>query len=45
MEGRLNFEDRVANTKFFGSNDGKNWTELTPKAIGLATELTRVDKS
>jgi len=43
MEGRLNFEDRVANTKFFGSNDGKNWTELTPKPIGLATELLRVE--
>ena len=43
MEGRLNFEGRVANTKFFGSNDGKNWTELTPKAIGLATELSRVE--
>jgi large repetitive protein len=43
LEGRLNFEDRVTNTKFFGSNDGKSWTELTPKAIGHATELMRVE--
>ncbi|MEY4384872.1 MAG: hypothetical protein RLY20_155, partial [Verrucomicrobiota bacterium] len=43
MEGRLNFEDRMANTKFFGSNDGKNWTELTPQATKSATELTRVE--
>lgn len=43
MEGRLNFEDRVTNTKFLGSNDGKYWTELTPKAIGPATELSRVE--
>lgn len=43
MQGRLNFEDRIANTKFYGSNDGKNWTELTPQAIGAAKELTRVE--
>lgn len=43
MEGRLNFEDRMADAKFFGSNDGTNWTELTPKATQSATELTKID--
>jgi hypothetical protein len=43
MEGRLNFEDRMANTKFYGSNDGKQWTELTPAATRAATELTKIE--
>jgi hypothetical protein len=43
MEGRVNFEDRVQGAKFYGSNDGKNWTELTPEAIPAATELTKVE--
>jgi hypothetical protein len=42
LEGRVNFEDRVNNVKFHGSNDGKNWTELTPNSAGRATELTKV---
>ena len=32
MEGRVNFEDRMQGVKFYGSNDGKTWTELTPEA-------------
>jgi hypothetical protein len=43
MEGRVNFEDRVQGVKFYGSNDGKKWTELTPEAMPAATELTKVE--
>lgn len=43
MEGRLNFEDRMADTRFYGSMDGQNWTELTPAATTPATELTRIE--
>lgn len=42
MEGRVNFEDRMANVKFYGSNDGKTWTELTPDATQTAKELTKI---
>jgi len=42
MEGRVNFEDRMAGVKFYGSNDGKTWTELTPDATRTATELTKI---
>jgi len=42
MEGRVNFEDRMANVKFYGSNDGKTWTELTPDATRTAKELTKI---
>ena len=30
MEGRMNFDDRMAGTTMFGSNDGVNWERLTP---------------
>jgi hypothetical protein len=40
IRGRQNFEDRIADTKVYGSNDGTNWTELTPQAVGAATALT-----
>jgi hypothetical protein len=43
MEGRVNFEDRMEKVKFHGSNDGKTWTELTPEATRVATELTRIE--
>lgn len=43
MEGRVNFEDRMKGVKFHGSNDGRNWTELTPEATKRATELTKVE--
>jgi len=42
MEGRVNFEDRMEGVKFYGSNDGKTWTELTPEATRRATELTKI---
>jgi hypothetical protein len=42
MEGRVNFEDRMANVKFYGSNDGKTWIELTPDATRTAKELTKI---
>jgi hypothetical protein len=43
MEGRLNFEDRMENTTFYGSNDKKNWVKLTPESTVLSTELTRIE--
>ncbi len=43
MEGRVNFEDRMDGVKFFGSNDDRNWTELTPDATRTATELSQVE--
>jgi hypothetical protein len=43
MEGRLNFEDRMADARFYGSHDGQNWTELTPTATSAATELARIE--
>jgi len=42
MEGRVNFEDRMAGVKFYGSNDGKTWTELTTNATQTARELTKI---
>ncbi|WP_248924001.1 OmpL47-type beta-barrel domain-containing protein [Paenibacillus hamazuiensis] len=30
MQGRMNFTDRMAGSAVFGSNDGVNWTRLTP---------------
>jgi hypothetical protein len=42
VEGRVNFEDRMEDVKFHGSNDGKNWTELTPQDTKHATELTKI---
>jgi len=41
MQGRVNFEDRMDGVKFYGSNDGKTWTELTPEATRIATEVTK----
>ena len=43
MEGRVNFEDRIDRVKFHGSNDRKNWTDLTSEGTGRYTELTRID--
>lgn len=43
IEGRLNFENRTTDTAFFGSNDSKSWTQLTPPITQLPTELTKVD--
>ena len=42
-EGRLNFENRTQDAAFFGSNDGKDWAQLTPEIKTLPTELTRVE--
>lgn len=43
MEGRVNFEDRIDRVKFHGSNDRKNWTDLTSEATQRYTELTRIE--
>ncbi|HEY8932905.1 MAG TPA: discoidin domain-containing protein [Rariglobus sp.] len=42
LQGRVNFEDRVDDTKFYGSNDRVNWTELTPEPILHATDMKKV---
>ena len=42
LQGRVNFEDRVDDTKFHGSNDRVNWTELTPESVWKATDLKKV---
>ena len=42
-EGRLNFETRTQDAAFFGSNDGKDWTQLTPSFDKAPTELTRLE--
>ncbi|BCU79542.1 hypothetical protein llg_42570 [Luteolibacter sp. LG18] len=42
MEGRVNFEDRMEDAKFYGSNDRRTWTELTPVATRRSTELTKI---
>lgn len=41
MQGRVNFEDRMDGVKFYGSNDGRTWTELAPEATRTATDLAR----
>jgi large repetitive protein len=43
MEGRVNFEDRMERVKYHGSNDGKNWTDLTSETTQRSTELTRIE--
>ena len=43
VQGRVNFEDRAQGVKFYGSNDGKTWTELTPKGAPLPKELSKID--
>ncbi|MBN8456743.1 MAG: putative Ig domain-containing protein [Verrucomicrobia bacterium] len=43
MEGRLNFENRTQDTAFFGSDDGKSWSRLTPEIATAPKELTRVE--
>lgn len=43
LEGRLNFENRTQDTAFFGSNDGRSWTQLTEPLAKPPTELTRVE--
>ena len=41
--GRLNFENRVEGTTFFGSNDGRTWTRLTSGTIGLTKVPQRIE--
>ncbi|MDF7808366.1 putative Ig domain-containing protein [Pontiellaceae bacterium B12219] len=42
MEGRMNFEDRMEGTVFYGSNDQEKWVELTD-STELSTEMVKVD--
>lgn len=43
MEGRLNFEVRGQDMVLFGSNDGKDWTQLTDAISTPPVELTRLN--
>ena len=43
LQGRLNFENRTQDTAFFGSNDGKTWTQLTLPITDPPTELKKVE--
>lgn len=43
MEGRVNFEDRIDQVKFSGSNDTRNWTDLTSEPTRRFTELTGIE--
>lgn len=43
MEGRVNFEDRIDRVKFHGSNDRKNWTDLSSEPTQGFKELTRIE--
>lgn len=43
MEGRVNFEDRIDRVGFHGSNDRKNWTDLTSEPTQGFKELTRIE--
>jgi len=45
IEGRLDFETRAKDVTFFGSNDCKSWTQLTPPITKLPTELSKIDVS
>jgi large repetitive protein len=45
LEGRLNFEDRTRDTVFYGSDDKKQWVQLTPKPTELSTGMVRVEVS
>jgi hypothetical protein len=42
MEGRMNFEDRMEGTVFYGSNDQDKWTELT-KPTERSSEMVTVE--
>lgn len=37
------FEDRLANSAVFGSNDGTTWTRLTPNVTTMTQDLQRLD--
>ena len=43
IEGRLNFENRTLDTAFFGSDDSRKWTQLTPELVVLPVEMQRVE--
>jgi len=40
MEGPLNFDNRMADSAVFGSNDRTHWTRLTPEMTGLTEDMT-----
>jgi hypothetical protein len=42
MEGRMNFEERMEGTIFYGSNDQKTWTELTDPTP-FSKEMVKVE--
>lgn len=40
MEGRMNFDDRMAGTTVFGSNDGVTWERLTPGQTEFTADMS-----
>ncbi|MBW7452960.1 discoidin domain-containing protein [Paenibacillus sepulcri] len=43
FEGRMNFVDRMAGSTVFGSNDGENWTRITPGQTAFTDGLATLD--
>lgn len=43
FEGRMNFVDRMAGSSVFGSNDGENWTRLTPGQTAFTDGIARLE--
>ena len=40
MEGRMNFDDRMAGSTVFGSNDGVTWERLTPGQTEFTADMS-----
>ena len=43
FEGRMNFDDRMAGITVFASNDGVNWTRITPGQTEFTNEMSVIE--
>ena len=43
FEGRMNFDDRMAGIAVFASNDGVNWTRITPGETEYTSEMSVIE--
>ncbi|MGG4552754.1 S-layer homology domain-containing protein [Paenibacillus humicus] len=43
FEGRMNFDDRMAGTTVYASNDGVNWTRITPGQTEFTNEMSIIE--
>ncbi|MFD3258326.1 S-layer homology domain-containing protein [Paenibacillus lentus] len=43
FEGRMNFDDRMAGTTVYASNDGVNWTRITPGQTAFTSEMSMIE--